>query len=49
LDRARRDGTYEERLSRLEELCATKIAELTAPGQVLLRLARKGFGVMLPE
>jgi hypothetical protein len=48
LDRARRDGSYEEQLSRLEELCAAKLAELTAPGQVLLRLARKGFGVTLP-
>jgi Family of unknown function (DUF5995) len=48
LDRARRDGSYEEQLSRLEELCAAKLAELTAPGQVLLRLARKGFGVALP-
>jgi hypothetical protein len=49
LDRARRDGTYEQHLSRLEELSAAKITELTAPGQVLLRLARRGFGVTLPE
>jgi hypothetical protein len=47
LDQARRSGTYEESLGRLEELCAAKVAELTAPGQVLLRLARRGFGVTL--
>ena len=47
LDRARRDGTYQIALKRLEELCAARVAELTAPGQVLLRLARRGFGVTL--
>ncbi len=47
LDQARRDGTYDEVLSQLEELCAAKVAELTAPGQVLLKLARRGFGVTL--
>jgi hypothetical protein len=47
LNQARRDGTFEEVLSQLEELCAAKVAELTAPGQVLLRLARRGFGVTL--
>ena len=47
LDRARRNGSYEAALAQLEELCAAKVAELTAPGQVLLRLARRGFGVLL--
>jgi hypothetical protein len=49
LDRARRAGTgqYTIRLNELETLCAAKLAELTAPGQVLLRLARRGFGVRL--
>jgi hypothetical protein len=47
LDRARRGGTYPQALKRLEELCAARVAELTAPGQVLLRLARRGFGVTL--
>jgi hypothetical protein len=32
----------------LEVLSAAKIADLTAPGQVLLRLAAIGFGVTLP-
>jgi hypothetical protein len=29
-------------------LCAGRVRDLTAPGQVLLRLARRGFGVLLP-
>lgn len=37
-----------ERLAELELLTAAKIADLTAPGQVLLRLAARGFGVTLP-
>jgi hypothetical protein len=50
LDRARREGSqqYAIVLKELETLCAAKVAELTAPGQVLLRLARRGFGVKLP-
>jgi hypothetical protein len=47
LDKARRGGTYEIRLSQLEAACAARVGELTAPGQVLLRLARRGFGVTL--
>jgi hypothetical protein len=35
-------------LAELELLSAAKIADLTAPGQVLLRLAAGGFGVLLP-
>jgi hypothetical protein len=39
---------YRRRLAELELLAAAKIADLTAPGQVLLRLAAGGFGVVLP-
>ncbi len=39
---------YRSRLAELELLSAAKIADLLAPGQVLLRLAVGGFGVMLP-
>jgi hypothetical protein len=41
-------GVYAERLGELEVLTAAKIADLLAPGQVLLRLAVAGFGVVLP-
>jgi hypothetical protein len=39
---------YAKRLAELELLSAAKIADLLAPGQVLLRLAVAGFGVTLP-
>jgi len=39
---------YRHRLAELEVLSAAKIADLLAPGQVLLRLAVAGFGVVLP-
>jgi hypothetical protein len=39
---------YDERLAELEVLSAARIADLLAPGQVLLRLAVAGFGVVLP-
>jgi Family of unknown function (DUF5995) len=39
---------YRARLAELEVLSAAKIADLLAPGQVLLRLAVAGFGVTLP-
>ena len=39
---------YARRLGELELLSAAKIADLLAPGQVLLRLAVTGFGVTLP-
>jgi hypothetical protein len=39
---------YRTRLRELEVLSAAKIADLMAPGQVLLRLAVVGFGVRLP-
>jgi hypothetical protein len=41
-------ATYDARLSELEVLSAAKVADLLAPGQVLLRLAVTGFGVTLP-
>jgi hypothetical protein len=49
LDRARRAGPerYAAVLAELEALCAARLVELTAPGQVLLRLVRRGFGVRL--
>jgi len=42
------DGAYVARLGELEVLSAARIADLLAPGQVLLRLAVAGFGVSLP-
>jgi hypothetical protein len=50
LDRARRAGpsSYTETLAELEKRCATRVLELTSPGPVLLKLARRGFGVLLP-
>jgi hypothetical protein len=51
LDAARRAGpdTYAARLAELERLTATRVADLMAPGQVVLKLAVKGFGVRLPD
>jgi hypothetical protein len=50
LQRARLAGSdaYRIRLAELELLSAAKIADVTASGQVLLRLAAVGFGVLLP-
>jgi hypothetical protein len=50
LQAARLDGptSYADRLGELEVLSAARIADLMAPGQVLLRLAVAGFGVVLP-
>jgi Family of unknown function (DUF5995) len=42
------DDAYRTRLAELEVLAAARIADLLAPGQVLLRLAVSGFGVLLP-
>ena len=39
---------YAVRLAELEVLSAARVADLLAPGQVLLRLAVAGFGVTLP-
>jgi hypothetical protein len=49
LDAARRTGpdAYATRLAELEQLAAARVADLTAPGQVVLKLAVKGFGVRL--
>ena len=50
LDRARRAGEseYRARLADLEQLCAARLVDLARPGLVLLSLARRGFGVVLP-
>jgi hypothetical protein len=50
LDRARRNGAaaYGAALAELERRCAARVRDLTRSGPVLLRLARKGFGVLLP-
>jgi hypothetical protein len=48
LDRARRDGTYPQVLADLEQRCGDRVRDLVAPGPVLLKLARRGFGVLLP-
>jgi hypothetical protein len=50
LQRARASGPHEYavRLAELEVLTSAKIADLLQPGQVLLRLAVAGFGVVLP-
>jgi len=49
LNRARQQdpGSYAAVVAELEELSAAKVTTLTAPGQVLLRLAATGFGVRL--
>jgi hypothetical protein len=46
---ARRHGSdsYAAWLERLSELSEQRVRDLTAPGLVLLRLGRKGFGVLL--
>jgi uncharacterized protein DUF5995 len=51
LDAARRQGrdAYAARLAELEALSAARLADLVAPGQVVLKLAVKGFGVRLPD
>lgn len=51
LSHARRRGSVElaRRVGELEELSRQRVADLRAPGQVLLRLARRGFGVSLAE
>ena len=50
LQSARLEGAdpYQLRLAELELLSAAKISDLLAPGQVVLRPAVAGFGVMLP-
>jgi hypothetical protein len=50
LSEARRQGpsALAARLAQLEDLSRNRIEDLRAPGQVLLRLAARGFGVTLP-
>jgi hypothetical protein len=50
LQRARAAGpeAYAARLAELEVLSAARVADLLAPGQVLLKLGVGGFGVTLP-
>ena len=49
LDAARRQGpdAYAARLVELEGLSQARVVDLGRPGQVILRLARRGFGVEL--
>lgn len=49
LDRARQqsDDVYRDRLAQLEAVSAGRVSDLAAPGQVLLKLAVRGFGVRL--
>jgi hypothetical protein len=41
------EASYHARLAELERLAAARVADLARPGQVLLRLAARGFGVAL--
>jgi hypothetical protein len=48
-DARRQDpADYRQRLAELERLSAARVADLTRPGNVLIRLAARGFGVILP-
>jgi hypothetical protein len=49
LSAARRQGpdALDGRIVELERLCAGRVEDLIAPGQVILKLARRGFGVLL--
>jgi Family of unknown function (DUF5995) len=51
LSRSRRQGerAYAARLAQLAELSAARVADLVRPGPVLLRLATRGFGVLLGD
>ena len=50
LSESRRQGpeALAARMAQLEELCRARVADLRAPGQVLLKLSLRGFGVALP-
>ncbi len=50
LNLARREGrpALDARVAELAGLCAARVDDLIAPGQVVLKLARRGFGVVLP-
>jgi hypothetical protein len=51
LNRARQQGpeALQERVRQLDGLTRAKIEEILVPGQVLLRLALRGYGVSLPD
>ena len=51
LSHARRRGPDElaNRIEELGRLSAARVADLRRPGQVILRLSRSGFGVLLPD
>jgi hypothetical protein len=51
LSAARRAGAdrLAARIDQLDVLCAARVADLVAPGRVILKLARRGFGVLLPD
>jgi hypothetical protein len=49
LARRRSPEALAGRLLELEDLSRAHVTDLRAPGQVILRLARRGFGVLLPE
>jgi hypothetical protein len=48
LARRRGEQAYQRRLDDLAVLSAAKVCDLLRPGQVLVRLAVSGFGVLLP-
>jgi len=50
LSKARREGpeALTARLAELEELSRRRVEDLSVPGQVLIKLAARGFGVELP-
>ena len=45
--RSQDEASYHARLAELERLTAARVADLARPGQVLLRLAARGFGIAL--
>jgi hypothetical protein len=49
LSLARRRGAEElaARIEELDHLCAVRVQDLVEPGEVILKLARRGFGVVL--
>jgi hypothetical protein len=51
LSRARRQGPERlaARIDELDRLCAVRAEDLVAPGQIVLKLPCRGFGVLLPD
>jgi hypothetical protein len=47
--RQRGPDAYAQRLGALEVLCRDRVADLIEPRYVLVSLARRGFGVSLPD